>query len=317
MLKTWHLTLALVVLSLFSVFLGVSSVSLSGLLDFDRHQWEIFTISRIPRLVAILITGAGLAVCGLIMQNLANNKFVSPTTAGTISSAKLGILISIFFFPQAGLLTKAAFASVVAFIGSLVFIKILRSLKITDIIFVPLIGIMFAKIIDSTEEYFAYKWNLLQIISTWVHGNFSLVIEGRYELLYLTIPALALTYLYAQKFTLVGMGEDSATTLGINYSQVLYIGLALTAIVTALVVTIAGSISFIGLIIPNIVSMYLGDNVKKTLMFTAVLGALFVLACDVLARLFIYPYEVSVGAVSGSIGAAIFLYLIYRRYRHG
>lgn len=307
----------LIVLAICSLFVGVSTVNLAGLLSFDGNQWTVFTITRIPRLVAVLLTGAGLSVCGLLMQQLANNKFTSPTTAGTISSAKLGILISLVVVPAGGLLIKSVFAVVTAFIGSIVFIRILKYLKMVDIIFVPLIGIMFGQIIDSFTEFFAYRYNIMQQFSAWLTGNFSLVISSRYEILYLMVPLFFVIYTWAQRFAIAGLGEDNATNLGINYNRVLYTGLLLISFMTALIVVTVGNIPFIGLIIPNIVSIYLGDNLKKNLWFTAVLGMVFILACDILARVIIFPFEMTVSAVTGSIGSLIFIYLIYRRYRHG
>ncbi|MFC6276034.1 ABC transporter permease [Psittacicella hinzii] len=316
-IKKRYLLLLLGLLCFGSLFLGVSSVSLQGLISLSADDWAVFTISRLPRLISVLITGAGLAICGLIMQQIANNKFVSPTTAGTLSCAKLGILISIVIMPTAGLLFKASFACVVALIGSLVFMKLLRSLKFTDIIFVPLIGIMFGKIIDSFTEFFAYKYDLLQSFSSWLQGNFSLVIEGRYEILFLSLPCFVIAYLYAQKFAIVGMGKSNATNLGVNYNQMMFIGIVLVSVVTAVICVTAGSIPFIGLIIPNIVSLIYGDNLQKTLPLTAIYGAIFVLLCDLLSRSIIYPFEVSIGAIVGIFGSLVFIYLIYRRYRHG
>ncbi|RIY37163.1 ABC transporter permease [Psittacicella gerlachiana] len=304
-------------LSLFSLFVGVSNVSVGGLLRLDSDAWQVFTISRVPRLISILITGAGLAICGVIMQQIAQNKFVSPTTAGTISCAKLGILISIVIFPAAGLLVKASFAVVVAFLGSLIFMKLLRSLKFTDIILVPLVGIMFGKIIDAFTEFFAYRYDLLQSFASWFQGDFALVIAGRYEILYLSIPCLLVTYLYARKFAIVGMGESNATNLGVNFKKVMYLGITLVSIVTATIVVTAGSIPFIGLIIPNVVSLIYGDNLQKTLPINAICGAIFVLICDLISRLIIFPFEVSISAVVGTFGSLVFIYLIYRRYRYG
>lgn len=311
------LCLILSLLSVGSLFLGVSDLSLNGLMSWNAQDWIVFSVSRIPRLVAILITGSGLAICGLIMQQIANNKFVSPTTAGTLACAKGGILLSLVVIPTAGLLLKAAFAIVVAFLGSLIFIKLLRSLKFSDLIFVPLIGIMFGKIIESITEFVAYKYDLLQAFSAWLQGNFSLIIEGRYEVLYLSIPCLILAYLFAQKFAIVGLGESNATNLGINYQKVMLIGILLCSIVTACIVVTAGSIPFVGLIIPNIVSLIYGDNLRKTLPINALYGAIFVLVCDILSRSLIYPFEVAIGSIIGTLGSIIFIYLIYRRYRYG
>ncbi|MNI71484.1 Iron-uptake system permease protein FeuB [compost metagenome] len=109
------------------------------------------------------------------------------------------------------------------------------------------------------------------------------------------------------------MGEEFAVNLGLNYRHVVNIGLVLVALVTAVVVLTVGSIPFLGLIIPNLVTIFQGDNLKKNLSSTALLGAVFVLACDILGRVIIYPYEVSIGLTVGVIGSGIFLYLLLRR----
>ncbi|PJG83328.1 ABC transporter permease [Caviibacterium pharyngocola] len=316
MIKRRYLCLALVLLSVVSLFLGVSTVNLQGLLNLDPAQWHIFIISRIPRLISILIAGSALGICGLVMQQLSRNRFVSPTTAGTMDSARLGILIAMLLFPAASMLLKTAIAILVSFLGTLLFMTILSRLKFKDTIFVPLVGIMFGNIISSITAFIAYQQDLLQNLSGWLQGDFSLVMAGRYEILYFSIPMLIIAYLFAQRFSIVGMGQDFATNLGLNYQQVLYLGLIIVATVSSVIIVSIGVIPFLGLIIPNIVTLYLGDNLKKILSHTALLGAVFVLFCDILGRSIIYPYEISINAVVGVFGSAIFLYLLLKRYQN-
>ena len=306
----------LLLLSSISLFIGVSAVNIQGLLALDSQQWKIFTISRLPRLISILIAGSALSICGLVMQQLSRNRFVSPTTAGTMDSAKLGILIAILLFPSASMLLKTSIAIVVSFIGTLIFMTILGKLKVKDSIFVPLVGIMFGNIISSITAFIAYKEDLLQNLSGWLQGDFSLIMAGRYELLYVSLPMLIIAYLFAQRFSIVGMGQDFATNLGLNYKQVLYLGLVIVSVVSSIIIISVGVIPFLGLIIPNLVTLYLGDNLKKVLSHTALLGAIFVLCCDILGRLVIYPYEIAINVVVGVFGSAIFLGLLLRRYRY-
>ena len=216
MIKRRYLLFLLLLLSIVSLFLGVSTVNLQGLLAFDGNQWQIFLISRLPRLVSILIAGASLSICGLVMQQLSRNRFVSPTTAGTMDSARLGILLAILFFPGASMLLKTTVAVAVSFMGTLLFMSILSRLKFKDTIFVPLVGMMFGNIISAITAFLAYKEDLLQNLSGWLQGDFSLVMAGRYELLYFSIPALLLAYLFANRFSIVGMGKDFAVNLGLN-----------------------------------------------------------------------------------------------------
>ncbi len=317
LIKRRYLFLLVILLSVLSLFIGVSTVNLAGLLAFDGEQWEIFLISRVPRLVSILIAGAALSICGLVMQQLSRNRFVSPTTAGTMDSARLGILIAILLFPSASMLVKTSIAIAVSFLGTLLFMTILSRLKFKDSIFVPLVGIMFGNIISSITAFIAYKEDLLQNLAGWLQGDFSLVMAGRYEILYFSLPALIIAYLFANRFSIVGMGEEFATNLGLNYQQVLYVGLAIVATVSSIIIVSVGVIPFLGLIVPNLVTLYLGDNLKKILSHTALLGAVFVLFCDILGRIVIYPYEISINAVVGVFGSAMFLILLFKRYQQG
>ncbi|MFZ7317172.1 ABC transporter permease [Avibacterium avium] len=313
MVKRRYLFILLLLLSGISLFLGVSTVNLQGLLAFDSAQWQIFLISRMPRLVSILIAGASLSICGLMMQQLSRNRFVSPTTAGTMDSARLGILIAMLLFPSASMLLKTSVAILVSFLGTLLFMTLLSRLKFKDTIFVPLVGIMFGNIISSITAFIAYQQDLLQNLSGWLQGDFSLVMAGRYEMLYFSVPALVLAYVFANRFSIVGMGQDFAVNLGLNYQQVLYLGLAIVATVSSIIIVSVGVIPFLGLIIPNIVTLYLGDNLKKVLSHTALLGAVFVLFCDILGRSLIYPYEISINAIVGVFGSAIFLYMLLKQ----
>ncbi|MFZ7202096.1 ABC transporter permease [Avibacterium avium] len=313
MVKRRYLFILLLLLSGISLFLGVSTVNLQGLLAFDSAQWQIFLISRVPRLVSILIAGASLSICGLVMQQLSRNRFVSPTTAGTMDSARLGILIAMLLFPSASMLLKTSVAILVSFLGTLLFMTLLSRLKFKDTIFVPLVGIMFGNIISSLTAFIAYQQDLLQNLSGWLQGDFSLVMTGRYEMLYFSVPALVLAYVFANRFSIVGMGQDFAVNLGLNYLQVLYLGLAIVATVSSIIIVSVGVIPFLGLIIPNIVTLYLGDNLKKVLSHTALLGAVFVLFCDILGRSLIYPYEISINAIVGVFGSAIFLYMLLKQ----
>ena len=316
MFKRRYWIFLLILLSVISLFLGVSSVTMRGLFNLEDSQWQIFLDSRVPRLVSILIAGASLSICGLVMQQLSRNRFVSPTTAGTMDSARLGTLLAILFFPGASMLLKTAIAVLVSFIGSLLFMSILSRLKFKDTIFVPLVGMMFGNVISSITAFIAYQQDLLQNLSGWLQGDFSLVMSGRYELLYFSLPMLIISYLFAQRFSIVGMGKDFATNLGLNYNQVLYIGLLIVSTVSSIIIVSVGVIPFLGLIIPNLVTLYLGDNLKKILSHTALLGAVFVLFCDILGRCLIYPYEISINAVVGVMGSGIFLYFLLKRYRH-
>ena len=234
------------ILSVCSLFVGVLNIWPSDLFTGSVETWEIFLISRLPRLLAILCTGIGMSVAGLIMQQLCMNKFVSPTTGATISSAQFGILLALLFAP-----------------------------------------------------------------------GFSTVIRGRYELVWLTVPLVILAFVFANHFNIVGMGKDFSQNLGVPYDLVLFMGLTIAAMITASVVVVVGSISYIGLIVPNIVAMFKGDQIRGTLVDTALFGAVFVLVCDMIGRVVIYPYELPIELIVGVIGSILFVGLLLYRLRHG
>lgn len=312
-MKKRYLIVALIMLSTLSLFIGVSSLSPADLFGLTDEKAQILFISRIPRLVSIIIAGMSISICGLIMQQLSQNKFVSPTTAGTMDSARLGILVVMIVFPAAGILQKMAVAFAFALLGTLLFMKILEKIKFKNSIFIPLVGLMLGNIISSIGTFFAYKHDLIQSMNTWFHGDFSMIIGGQYELIYVSLPFVLLAYLFANKFTVAGMGEDFSKNLGLHYRRIVNLGLIIVALVTSSIVLTVGMIPFLGLIIPNIVSIYQGDHLKKSLSHTALLGAVFLLFCDILGRVVIYPYEISISLTVGIIGSGIFIYLLVRR----
>ena len=308
-----YLIILLGVLSVISVFIGASDVTLSSILNGDSQQLYILFISRIPRLLSVCVTGVGMGICGLIMQQLTRNKFVSPTTAATMDFAKLGMLIAMVFFAGASLVHKMVFAFICSLLGTFLFMGIMKQVKFRNSLFIPLIGMMLGNVVNSITSFIAYQFDLVQNISSWAQGDFTNIMKGNYELLYLSIPLVFIAFLYVNKFTIAGMGEDFSANLGLNHKWVVNVGLTIIALITSVIIITVGSIPFIGLIVPNVVSMYLGDNLKRGLWHTALMGALFLLACDVIGRIVIYPYEVSIGLTVGVIGSIIFLYMLMRR----
>ncbi|KLE16268.1 iron chelate uptake ABC transporter family permease subunit [Clostridium sp. C8] len=298
------------ILSVVSIFIGVSDINI---INMGTEEIEVLMISRLPRLISILVAGVGMSISGVIMQQISNNKFISPTTAATVDSAKLGVLFSIIIFSSANIFQKMILSFIFSVVGTFMFMTILKKIKIKNVIFIPLVGIMLGNVIGSITDFFAYKYNLTQSMGAFLQGNFSTVLKGNYEILYLSIPLMIIAFSYVHKFTLAGMGEEMSVSLGLNYKRVTNIGVIIVALISSLVVITVGSIPFVGLIIPNIVSIWKGDNLKTNMPIVALLGGSFVLACDIISRLIIAPYEVPIDLTVGVIGAVIFLYLIFRR----
>lgn len=312
-MKKSYLILILVVLSLISILIGVKEINLQDILSLNEEKISIIFLSRLPRLMSIIVAGMSMSIAGLIMQQISRNKFVSPTTAATIDSAKLGILVSMILFTNSNSLQKMMVSFIFAIGGTFIFMQILKRVKFKNVIFIPLVGMMIGNIIDSITTFFAYRFNVVQNISTWMQGDFSMIIKGRYELLYISIPLVVVSFLYANKFTVAGMGEDFSANLGLNYNMVVNTGIAIVALISSLVIITVGKIPFLGLIIPNIVSIIKGDNMKTNISYTALFGAIFLLICDILGRIIIYPYEIAISLTVGVIGSIVFLYLLVRR----
>ncbi len=310
--------IAVLVLALISLFIGVSDVS--PLLLFsaepDARQLQILLASRIPRTLALLLSGTAMAVAGMIMQMLTRNRFVEPSTAGTVESASLGILAVTLLAPGMPLFGKMIVAGMFAMAGTLLFLRILQSIPLRSVLIVPLIGMMLGGVISAVTTFIAYRYDLLQSLGAWTTGDFSGVMRGRYELLWITLGLTFAAYLAADRFTVAGMGEAFATNLGMTYRRVMTLGLIIVSMVTAIVVVSVGIVPFLGLVVPNLVRMVLGDNLRRALPWIAVTGAGFVLACDIFGRLVHFPYEIPIGTVAGVVGSLLFLYVLLRRGAH-
>ncbi|UVD79218.1 iron chelate uptake ABC transporter family permease subunit [Myroides albus] len=310
------LVLILIIVSFISLFIGVKDISILDLHRLDNDELLVMVVSRLPRMISVLIAGIGMSISGLIVQQISLNKFVSPTTMGTLDACKMGILFSMILFPNGGMMYKMVLSFTIALLASVIFLKISSKIKMRSIIFIPLVGIVFGNILNAISTFFAYKYNLVQNMEGWLIGDFSSIIQGNYEVLYLGIPVVILSYLYANKFTIVGLGEETATSLGLDHKKITYLGLTFVAITSTVVVLTAGVIPFLGLIIPNIVSLMFGDNLKKTISYTALIGAIFLLICDIISRMLIAPYEIPIGLTVSIIGGVIFLVLILKRAKN-
>ncbi|SMH62772.1 ABC transporter permease [Azospirillum agricola] len=277
--------------------------------------WLTLTASRLPRLAALVLTGVGLSVCGVILQHVVRNKFVEPATSGGLDAAKLGILVALTLVPGAGTAGRMLFALAFCFAASLIFVAIVRRIRFKNTVLVPVIGLMYGGVLSAVAEFHAYRNNILQSMQGWLLGDFSRIVQGHYEIIYLILPIVALTYLYAHRFTVLGMGEGMATSLGLNYSATAALGLMLVAVTVSATVITVGSIPFVGLVVPNLVALRYGDHLARSLPVVALGGASLLLSCDVLGRLLIHPFEVPIGLTAGGVGGALFLVLIVWRNR--
>lgn len=293
-----------IVLCIISLMIGVQDMS-----------WLTLTASRFPRLATLILTGVGLSVCGVILQHIVRNKFVEPATSGGLDAAKLGILVALTMIPTSSNLIRMLFALLFCFASSLIFVGMVSRIRLKSTVLIPVIGLMYGGVLSAIAEYYAYHNNILQSMQGWMLGDFSKIVQGNYEIIYLILPIVILTYLYAQRFTMLSMGEGIAKSLGLNYTATVVLGLVLVAVTVASTVITVGAIPFVGLVIPNLVAMYYGDNLGRTLPLVALGGASLLLICDIIGRLLIHPFEVPIGLTAGSIGGVLFFILILWRNR--
>lgn len=298
-----------------SLFIGAGNVTLADVWS-DPEMRDIFMISRVPRTLALVLAGSAMSVAGLIMQILTQNRFVEPSIAGTTQSASLGLLLVMVFSPSAPVMVKMLVATLFAMGGTGLFMLLLARMRMKSALMVPLTGIMLGAVFSSVTTFLAMEFDLLQSLGSWESGDFSGVLQGRYELLWIVGALTFIACLIADRFTVAGMGRDFSVNVGLNYQRVMLIGMSIIAITSGVVVVVIGVLPFLGLIVPNIVSMAMGDNLRRTIPWVALCGGGLVVSCDIIGRLISYPFEIPASVILGAIGALVFLLLIVRTKRH-
>lgn len=308
------------------LLVGFIAVSLLVVLSLFTGQYDIlggddgqlmFEAVRIPRTVSLILAGAAMAMSGLVMQLLTQNKFVEPTTTGTTEWAGLGLLAVMYFIPAATIMDRMVGAVLFSFIGTMVFFMFLKRVTLRSSLIVPIIGIMLGAVVSSVSSFFALQTDMLQQLGIWFAGSFNTVYRGQYEVLWIIVVIVIAVFIFADRLTVAGLGEEIATNVGLNYNRMILIGTGLIAVATGVVTVVVGSLPFLGLIVPNIVSMFRGDDLRSNLPWVCLTGVAVVTVCDLISRTIIAPFEIPVSVVLGIIGAVVFVYLIVRQRGRG
>jgi len=301
--------IVVIILGIISLFTGVYDIR--GQVD----GRDMFFITRVPRTAALMLTGAAMSMSGLVMQLITQNRLVEPTTTGTIEWSGLGLLIVYLIFPAPTLVLRMTGAIMFSFIGTMIFFLFLRRVKLRSSLIVPIIGMMLGAVISAFSTFIGLTFQMTQNIESWFVGSFAAVQIGRYEYLWLIIIVTGLIFIYADKLTLAGLGEDVATSLGVNYNKIIILGTGLISIAVGIVTAVIGNLPFLGLIVPNIVSMYRGDNLRGNLPWVCVLGMGVITLCDIISRTIIMPFEVPVSLILGTVGSIVFIVILLRQRR--
>ncbi len=311
-LFTWPLLIGLAVVAALvalSLFVGVYDVF--G----EADGGEMFLITRIPRTAGLVLAGAVMAMCGLVMQLLTQNRFVEPTTTGTTEWAGLGLLLVMLLFPDAPLMVRMVGAVGMAFVGTMLFFLFLRRVMLTSSIIVPIVGMMLGAVVGAVSTFIALSTNMRQSMAIWFAGSFTSVLRGQYEPLWIVLIVVVLVFIAADRFTIAGLGEDVATGVGVDYQRVVLFGTALIALAAGTVTVVVGNLPFLGLIVPNVVSLIRGDDLRSNLPWVALGGIALITACDILARVVNMPFEVPVSLILAMIGSVVFIALLLRQRR--
>jgi len=283
-MKLSHILTGLLLLLVFlSISIGTSDFSWEKFFAFDQQTWLLFQESRLPRTISILLAASSMSMAGLLMQTITQNQFAAPSTVGTTEAAKLGMVLSLFVFPSASLTQKMLFAFGSSILFTLFFLAFMTIFSVKERWMLPLIGIIYSGIIGSITEVIAYRFNLVQSMTAWTQGSFSMI-----------------------------QGKETSESLGISYSLLEKLALFLVALTTSVTMITVGALPFLGVIVPNLIRKRYGDNLSQTKLMVALVGANLVLACDILSRVLIRPYELSVSLILGIIGSLVFILLLWR-----
>jgi iron complex transport system permease protein len=298
------------------IVLGVISL-FTGVYDIRGQQdgMNMFFITRVPRTAALMLTGAAMSMSGLVMQLITQNRLVEPTTTGTIEWAGLGLTFVYLLFPAPTLVQRMTGAIIFSFLGTMIFFFFLKRIKLRSSLVVPIIGMMLGAVISAVSTFVGLVFQMTQSIESWFVGSFASVQIGRYEYLWLIVVVTFFIFIYADRLTLAGLGEDITTSLGLNYNKIVLIGTGLISFAVGVVAAVIGNLPFLGLIVPNIVSMYRGDDLRSNLPWVCVLGMGTITVCDIISRTIIMPFEVPVSLILGTVGAVVFIVILMRQRR--
>ena len=273
---------------------------------------------RLPRVLCVTLAGAALSICGAAMQGLLRNPLADGSTMGVSSGAALGAMIAIaigFTLPGISFGGSMILAMVFAF-GSLILILTLaytldRSLSTGSIILIGVIFTMFISSIISLIITFASDHT--RTLSFWTMGSFSGVNYAQVRILCLALLLCGTVLIrFSPELNAFAIGEDNARHVGVNVKRVKLIILITVSVLIGVCVSIAGTVSFVGLIMPHIARMLVGPNHKRLLPAAMFSGAIFLLLADLTARTLLSPIELPIGVVTSIVGAVAFVIIFYQ-----
>lgn len=281
--------------------------------DTDSTAYVLLTAVRLPRVIGGMLSGIGLACAGVILQGVMNNSLASPNTIGVNSGSGFAVMLSLLLFPD-----KFYLQPLFAFVGALLTTLAVFALAYfadssrTTII---LAGITISSFLNAGI-------NTIKLLDTDITVNLTSFLIGSLSGLTfskLLLPAICILgaftvcLFFAQPLNILDLGDDIAGSLGLHVSFTRFMLLILSSIMAGCVVSYAGLLSFIGLIVPHICRQLFGNDARFLLPCSALLGASFVILCDLLGRVIAAPFELPAGIIMAFVGGPFFLYLLLKK----
>lgn len=286
-------------------------------LEIDKTTLAILWELRFPRVLLAFICGAGLSLCGAIIQSILKNALASSYTLGVSSGAALGASIAILFkISIFGTFSIQIFGFVfgvgVVFLAIALATRMDKSMKNNAIILTGMAFSMFTNAMLSIIMTFASED--VQNLVFWQMGSFSMKDKSNLFVLYpLVLIGFILIFLKNKEMDILTFGDEQATSMGLEVKKTKIFLLVISSLITGFIVSIVGVIGFIDLFTPHIARKIFGARHKYVLFASLILGGGFMILCDLVARTIVSPIELPVGAITSAIGAPFFIYLYFNK----
>jgi ABC-type Fe3+-siderophore transport system permease subunit len=315
------LTLVLIASTLIGLSVGSQRLDPASIFS-DPFSRTLFFRLRLPRVLLGLVIGASLALTGGALQALFRNPLADPYTLGVSGGGAFGATVAIALGWSARV-AGIPLVFIASFAGAMLAVSIVRAIARTGVVVLPgallLSGVavnLIAAAAVLTIEYLADPSSALQILR-WLIGSLDVVgLAPIARMMYILAPACGALLLFSRQLNLIAMDEDTAATLGINVRRTEEIVHALCALIVGVTVAVGGAIGFVGLIVPHMVRMMFGEDLRIVLPGSVLLGAAFLILADALARTVLSAGELPVGAITGLLGGPVFLWLLRRRQQY-
>ncbi|WP_336046320.1 FecCD family ABC transporter permease [Solibacillus ferritrahens] len=304
-----------------SISLGTKPIPIEtiieAILHYDKENidHQIIWSGRIPRALAVLFVGAFLAAAGALMQGVTRNFLASPSIMGVTDGSAFFITMAFVFLPGLSSFNLVLLSMLGSLFGGALVFGFASMIKNgLSPVRLAIIGTVIGTFISSIGTAIAMYHQVSQTVTMWYNSKIHMV---EMDLVLLCVPiglfGLILAISLARAVTITALGEDVAVSLGQNTRSVKVLSMLAVAILTGTAVALVGKIAFVGLVVPHIVRMLMGVDYRIIIPCSAMMGAFFLAACDLLSRYINFPYETPIGVITAIIGVPFFLYLIRRK----